>query len=49
MQVTFDNPAWATFVAGIAKDACASLGVDFAVSKPKVELYKLLVYEAGSQ
>ncbi|KDQ16692.1 hypothetical protein BOTBODRAFT_30614 [Botryobasidium botryosum FD-172 SS1] len=46
--VTFDNPAWATFVAGVAKDACASLGVNFAVSKPKIQLYKLLVYEAGS-
>lgn len=48
-QVRFDNPAWDTFLKGVVKEVCAALGVDFAESKPRCDLYKLLLYETGSQ
>lgn len=45
----FGNPKWAGFVDDVAKKTCEALGVDFASSKPRCELYKLLLYEKGSQ
>ena len=48
-QVKFGNPKWAKFVDGVVKKTCEALGVDFASSKPRCELYKLLLYEKGSQ
>ncbi|KDQ61180.1 hypothetical protein JAAARDRAFT_191287 [Jaapia argillacea MUCL 33604] len=47
-QVSFDNPRWAAFLDGVVRDVCAALGVDFAISQPRCELYKLLLYETGS-
>lgn len=31
------------------RDVCAALGVNHKASKPRYELHKLLLYEAGSQ
>ncbi|KAG8931660.1 hypothetical protein FRC01_000995 [Tulasnella sp. 417] len=47
-KVGFGNPQWSTFVANVVKEACAGLGVDYDVCKPRCEIYKLLVYETGS-
>lgn len=33
----------------IVKSACKALGVNYAASAPRCELYKLLLYETGSQ
>lgn len=49
IQVQFENPAWQSFLDDTVRDACEALGVDFEASKPRCELYKLLLYEAGSQ
>ncbi|KDQ15310.1 hypothetical protein BOTBODRAFT_109006 [Botryobasidium botryosum FD-172 SS1] len=46
--VHFNNPEWELFMNKLAKDVCAGLGVNFYASQPRVELYKLLLYEAGS-
>jgi hypothetical protein len=43
------NPEWATFVDKAMKDVCATLGIQTTSPQPKCELYKLLVYEKGSQ
>ncbi|KAH9934631.1 uncharacterized protein B0H18DRAFT_1180741 [Fomitopsis serialis] len=47
-QVQFHNPAWQGYLQGVVKDVCAELGVNMAVSQPRCELYKLLLYETGS-
>ncbi|KIO28616.1 hypothetical protein M407DRAFT_45278, partial [Tulasnella calospora MUT 4182] len=47
-DVSFDNPAWKTFIDLVVQEACARLGVNIAASKPRCELYKLLLYEKGS-
>jgi hypothetical protein len=48
--VTFRNPAWTEWVKNkVIPDVCEVLGVGLAATNPKVELYKLLVYETGSQ
>ncbi|EJD55222.1 hypothetical protein AURDEDRAFT_109633 [Auricularia subglabra TFB-10046 SS5] len=47
-KVAFDHPAWNGFIARVATDVCEALGVDETLSKPRCELYKLLVYEKGS-
>jgi hypothetical protein len=33
----------------VVPQVCESLGVNMATAVPRVELYKLLVYETGSQ
>lgn len=48
-KVHFDNKAWAPFVSRILGEVCNSLGVNAAASLPRCELYKLLLYEKGSQ
>lgn len=48
-KVHFDNPVWAAFMQRAAREVCAGLGVNYDASKPRCELYKLLVYETGSQ
>lgn len=48
-KVKFGNPKWATFIGDVVKKTCEALGVDFAASRPRCELYKLLLYEKGSQ
>ncbi|KAJ7623336.1 hypothetical protein FB45DRAFT_925321 [Roridomyces roridus] len=48
LKVQFCNPAWNTFMDRVIREVCATLGVNFDASKPRAELYKLLVYETGS-
>lgn len=40
---------WVSFMDGVVREVCAALGVNFDASKPRCDLYKLLVYETGSQ
>ena len=48
-RIRFRNPAWSTFMEDVVKNVWKGLGVaPFAVA-PKCELYKLLLYETGSQ
>ncbi|KAG8949005.1 hypothetical protein FRC00_008348, partial [Tulasnella sp. 408] len=47
-DVSFDNPAWKTFIDRVVQEVCARLGVNIAASRPRCELYKLLLYEKGS-
>ncbi|PIL31359.1 hypothetical protein GSI_06058 [Ganoderma sinense ZZ0214-1] len=47
-QVQFENPAWQPFLDGTVRDVCQALGVNLDTSKPRCELYKLLLYETGS-
>ncbi|GJE87373.1 hypothetical protein PsYK624_034560 [Phanerochaete sordida] len=46
--VTFMNPQWNKFVSKTVHEICTTLGVNFASSQPRAELYKLLLYETGS-
>ncbi len=48
-KVNFDNPLLAKFVSRAARDVCQKLGVNIEASRPRCELYKLLLYETGSQ
>ncbi|KAJ8496430.1 hypothetical protein ONZ45_g12454 [Pleurotus djamor] len=46
---TFANSAWAKYVQDVVvKNVCGALGVSQFQVKPHAELYKLLLYEAGS-
>ncbi|GBE89811.1 hypothetical protein SCP_1701360 [Sparassis crispa] len=47
-QVRFDSPAWNLFLDRVVQEVCAELGVNIAASKPRCELYKLLLYETDS-
>ncbi|KAF7294258.1 hypothetical protein HMN09_01154400 [Mycena chlorophos] len=47
-KVKFANPAWQPFIERVVREVCQALGVNFDASKPRAELYKLLVYETGS-
>jgi hypothetical protein len=47
--VKFQNPAWDGFVNKVLSQTCEALGVNVQASRPRVELYKLLLYETGSQ
>lgn len=49
VQVSFDNPAWKNFIDRVVQEVCERLGVNIAASRPRCELYKLLLYETGSQ
>ncbi|KAH9849223.1 hypothetical protein C2E23DRAFT_888412 [Lenzites betulinus] len=46
--VHFANDSWELFMQQTVRDVCEVLGVNFAASKPRAELYKLLLYETGS-
>ena len=49
-RVKFDNPAWAQFVkTSVISTVWQALGVAPSSSPPRCELYKLLLYETGSQ
>ena len=48
-KVHFSNPNWQDFMVETARKVCSSLGVAPSNSLPQAELYKLLLYEAGSQ
>ncbi|KAG8921756.1 hypothetical protein FRC01_014908, partial [Tulasnella sp. 417] len=45
---SFDNPAWKKFIDRVVQEVCATLGVNISASRPRCELYKLLLYEKGS-
>ncbi|KDQ15309.1 hypothetical protein BOTBODRAFT_174150 [Botryobasidium botryosum FD-172 SS1] len=46
--VAFDNPAWNSFIVDVAAQVYKGLGINFHASKPKIELYKLLLHGTGS-
>lgn len=48
-KFTIKNPSWENFIAKMVCEACKGLGINIEASKPKAELYKLLLYETGSQ
>ena len=48
-QVAFENGDWDKFMEETVKEVCAALGVNHSASRPRCELYKLLMYETGSQ
>jgi hypothetical protein len=48
-MVQFGNPAWVGFMDDVVKKVCQELGVAPSASHPRCELYKLLLYETGSQ
>ncbi|EJD55226.1 hypothetical protein AURDEDRAFT_140854, partial [Auricularia subglabra TFB-10046 SS5] len=47
-KVIFSNSAWPAFLERVVCDVCEALGVNREASKPRCELYKLLLYETGS-
>jgi len=48
VKIKFDNPAWAQYVQDLSVNVvCKALGV--SQKAPRCELYKLLLYEVGSQ
>lgn len=48
-QVKIRNLYWPGFLSGVVEEVCKALGVDVAASCPRCDLYKLLLYETGSQ
>ncbi len=49
-RVKFDNPNWLTYVQDVAVSAvCSSLRLKKYDTLPRCELYKLRIYETGSQ
>ncbi|KAF9525405.1 hypothetical protein CPB83DRAFT_909165 [Crepidotus variabilis] len=48
-KITFANSEWETYINGhVCQEACRSLGVEYGNSPPRMEFYKLLLYEQGS-
>ena len=43
------HKAWSGFIEKIVQDACEVLGVNVSDSRPRCDLYKLLLYETGGQ
>jgi len=48
-RIRFGNSAWTTFMDGVVKTIWQHLGMAPSRSSPRCELYKLLLYETGSQ
>jgi len=49
-RLSFTHPQWETFIKyTVCTEVCKSLGVSIGKNSPKMELYKLLLYERGSQ
>jgi len=48
-QLVFANPDWQNFVDKTAQSVCEKLGVRVEKAALQCELYKLLLYEPGSQ
>lgn len=48
-QVAFGNSWWDTWIESRVKNVCRGLCVNYESSQPRCELYKLLLYETGSQ
>jgi len=50
VEVKFESPAWANFIRStVVTMVCEALGVTLSSVLPRYELYKLLLYEPGSQ
>jgi hypothetical protein len=47
--VRFENSSWVVWVMSVVREVYAELGVNWEASRLRCELYKLLVYETGSQ
>ncbi|KAJ8075198.1 hypothetical protein PM082_019526 [Marasmius tenuissimus] len=47
-KVQFQELKWQSFMDRVVQEVCQTLGVNFQASKPRAELYKLLIYETGS-
>ncbi|KAI0797130.1 hypothetical protein C8Q75DRAFT_227436 [Abortiporus biennis] len=47
-KVKFDNPEWQPWLNQVVVAVCRTLGVNYAASQPRCDLYKLLLYEVGS-
>jgi hypothetical protein len=48
-KIQFGNTEWASFLERVVLQTCEELGVAIEAKPPKCELYKLLLYETGSQ
>jgi len=49
-RLSFTHPQWEAFIKNtVCTEVCKSLGVPMGKNPPKMELYKLLLYERGSQ
>jgi hypothetical protein len=49
-RIKFDNPAWTRFLqTSVVNKVWQALGVAPSTTSPRCELYKLLLYETGSQ
>jgi len=49
-KIVFRNSEWVDFINGMVRDdVCKALGVSVDISPPRMELYKLLLFETGSQ
>lgn len=48
-KITFENREWELFVQSLVQSVCSALGVQAAQIMPRCELYKLLLYQVGSQ
>jgi hypothetical protein len=49
-RIAFGNPEWSKYIDSVVLlEVCKALGVVIGSSPPKMELYKLLLYETGSQ
>ena len=49
VQVLVRNAAWRVWLQQVIIEVCNVLGVNYHASRPRCELYKLLLYETGSQ
>ncbi|OCH94338.1 hypothetical protein OBBRIDRAFT_801332 [Obba rivulosa] len=47
-KISFGNTAWQDWLNHVVRQVCVTLQVNIALSAPKCELYKLLLYETGS-
>ncbi|KAH9917888.1 uncharacterized protein BXZ73DRAFT_80729 [Epithele typhae] len=47
-KIHFRSAAWKPFMDTLVRNICETLGVNFHASRPRCELYKLLLYEKGS-
>lgn len=48
-KIGFSNLKWKAFEEEMLKEVCAGLGVSPTSSMPRAELYKMLLYDTGSQ
>ncbi|KAF7789415.1 hypothetical protein EIP86_000359 [Pleurotus ostreatoroseus] len=48
-KVAFRNHAWSLWLQNVVRDVCVALGVNYAASQPRCELYKFTLCGTGSQ